>query len=41
LQRFAASELKMIVRNVAEQMQRAKADEATASAPKAQQRKVA
>lgn len=39
LKRFAASELKMIARNMAEQMQRAKADEAAAPAPKAQQRK--
>jgi uncharacterized protein (DUF4415 family) len=41
LKRFAASELKMIARNMAEQMQRAKADEAAAPAPKAQQRKAA
>jgi hypothetical protein len=33
LKRFAASELKMIARDYAEQMQRAKAEEATAPAP--------
>ncbi len=41
LKRFAASELKMIARDAAAQMQRAKADEGAAPAPKAQQRKVA
>lgn len=41
LKRFAASELKMIARDVAEQMQRAKADEAAAPTLKGQQRKVA
>lgn len=41
LKRFAASELKMIARDVAEQMQRAKAEEAAAPEPRVQQRKVA
>ncbi|WP_146097300.1 hypothetical protein [Rhodoferax sp. TS-BS-61-7] len=42
LQRFAASELKMIARGYAEQVQRAKAEEATtAPAPRAQQKKAA
>jgi uncharacterized protein (DUF4415 family) len=41
LKRFAASELKMIARDVAEQMQRAKAEEAAAPAPRVQRRKTA
>ena len=42
LKRFAASELKMIARDYAEQVQRAKAEEAAAApAPRTPQRKVA
>ena len=42
LKRFAASELKMIARDYAEQVQRAKAEEAAAApAPRSPQRKAA
>ncbi len=41
LKRFAASELKMIARDYAEQVQRAKADEAAAPAPRVSHRKAA
>lgn len=41
LKRFAASELKVIARDVAEQMQRAKAQEAAPPAPRAAPRKAA
>jgi hypothetical protein len=41
LKRFAASELKMIARDYAGQVQRAKAEAATAPTPRTPQRKVA
>lgn len=41
LKRFAASELKMIARDYAEQVQRAKAPKTTTAAPRVQHRKAA